>query len=139
MQNNHIYTLFQETLKNNGLKCTKNRNQIFSLLLKTKKPLSATQIRSFLPYLDTSTVYRTLDTFRNANIIHVVPKGFKTLYELSENFIEHHHHITCEKCGRIYPITSAELENIINNLTLSIDMVPTYHNIEIYGICSNCH
>lgn len=130
--------LYKKLIVENRLKDTKPRRFVYQILLMAKSPMTAQQIIKSIPTADPSSIYRTLDGFTKANIVHVVPRGFKTLYELSEVFLSHHHHITCQKCNQSVAIQNKEIEKMVNNLTIQANMKPTYHHIELYGICCNC-
>lgn len=138
MQNDYKETAFRNALKKRNLKYTKVRKSMFNALLFAKKPLSPTDIKKQLPEFDTSSIYRTLDSLLSAKIIHAVPRGFKTFYELSEIFIDHHHHVVCEKCGRVKVLANSQLEKLIKELTSQAGMEPTSHHIELNGICLEC-
>jgi Fe2+ or Zn2+ uptake regulation protein len=135
---NNLTIKYEEILRNAGLRNTRPKRQVFERLLVANSPLLTKTIAHSLPDIAQSTVYRVLQSFVRANIVKIVPRGFKTLYELSEDFNQHHHHVSCEKCGRSVAIHSAELEQMLSELTLRSGMRPTRHHLELYGLCKRC-
>ena len=63
----------EKTLKNAGLRTTRQRRVILELLLACGSPLSHAEILSKIEeHLDRVTLYRTLETLRKAGIVHQV-------------------------------------------------------------------
>ena len=63
----------EKTLKNAGLRTTRQRRVILELLLTCGSPLSHAEILSKIEeHLDRVTLYRTLETLRKAGIVHQV-------------------------------------------------------------------
>ena len=138
VQNNTLPLKYYELLRQQGFRNTKERRLIFELLLKSKIPMTRAMIVEKMSDINKSSVYRILKSFTEANITKVVPRGFKTFYEVSEAFHEHHHHLVCDVCGHLVEIHNHQLEEIIYQLTCQNGMIPTTHNIEVHGICSKC-
>lgn len=88
--------------------------------------------------VDRVTLYRTLNTFMRAGIVRMVPVGWKRMYELTESFVPHHHHMICTQCGTITDITSPELERYITQVTERSQFKEMSHTIEIHGCCLAC-
>jgi Fur family ferric uptake transcriptional regulator len=138
MRHNRFITRYEAILREHGARNTAQKRQIFRYLLKTDANVSAARIAEKNPNINKSTVYRILESFTAQRIVKIVPRGFKVLYELGEDFNQHHHHITCEKCGRSVALHSDEMEKMIKNISLNVGMRPTRHYIELYGICWTC-
>jgi Fe2+ or Zn2+ uptake regulation protein len=135
---NHATQQFIATLRANHSKATPDRLAIFAALLHARQAQRPLDIASQLRDVNFTTVYRNLDLFVRLKIARQVPRGFKTYYELGDNFNPHHHHLTCEKCGRTVAFDSAELERLIAKISHQCKMLPTGHHIELYGICRHC-
>ena len=138
MQNSYRTIIFDEALKENGLKRTKGRQEVFRILLLAGRPQSRKQICTKAKNINSSTVYRILDVLQRAGVVRIVPQGFKILYELGEIFVEHHHHAICEKCGDVQAISCRDLELVIEKIMATTNMEPSRHHIELYGICEKC-
>lgn len=129
---------YRNILKINKSRNTPQKESIFLLFLTESKPLTTNFIIKSSPNIDKSTVYRIIESFVQLNIIKTIPRGFKTLYEIGDKFHPHHHHITCEICGKTTAITSHKLEDLINEISQESDMTPSHHHIELYGFCKTC-
>jgi Fe2+ or Zn2+ uptake regulation protein len=135
---NHAQQQFIATLKANHSKVTPDRLAVFNILLNAHQAQRPLDIASQLSDVNFTTVYRNLNLFVQLQIARQVPRGFKTYYELGDNFNPHHHHLTCEICGKTIAFDSAELERLIHKISHQCKMLPTQHHIELYGICRHC-
>jgi Fe2+ or Zn2+ uptake regulation protein len=129
---------FNQELQNAGLKLTYPRKRIFQVFQKTKKPLSASELASKLIDIHFVTVYRNLDSLSEAGIITKLPHGFKFRYELSDKFLPHHHHATCQKCGASFKLNSTQIEYLVDEAALLAGIKPLSHHIEVMGLCNKC-
>ena len=128
-------------IKKTGLKTTPARLSIFSLFKKNSKPLSAEEIYEKLKKtsLDMTTIYRTLESFKEAGILKQVDLRKESLfYELTET--HHHHHIVCKKCGDIEDFNVSNEKNIFKKaLKESKKFIEIMdHSLELFGICKLC-
>ena len=130
---------FREELQNAGLRLTHNRQLIFETLARTNRPLTIQQIVQALDgQAHFTSVYRSGETLTQARLLREVPHGFKNYYELGEMFRPHHHHATCEHCGRSIAIDDPRIERLMRELTLRAGLMPTRHNFEMFGVCREC-
>lgn len=89
--------------------------------------------------VDRATVYRTMELFENAGIVHRLNIGWKYKYELSDVFQGHHHHFHCTNCGTTFSLDpNAMLETMIDTIAAKSDFSPRGHQLEIYGLCPDC-
>ena len=85
----------EKTLKNAGLRTTRQRRVILELLLACGSPLSHAEILSKIEeHLDRVTLYRTLETLRKAGVDMEDPE-------------------TVEECLRTFEETLAQLEKLM--------------------------
>jgi len=124
-------------LKDQGFSATKTRMAILQALLRLQ-PASMNQLITALPDADRATVYRTIDLFIDLNIAKKVHTGFKYRVELSDSFQEHHHHLTCLRCGTVIDVHTPEIEYAIEQTASSNGFRPIRHDLEITGYCANC-
>lgn len=132
-------TKLEKLLKEKGYSVTKPRLRIFNFLHETSEPLAVTELAKSLDDVDKVSVYRTVDLFEAAGIVHRVWTGFKSRVELSEEFSPHHHHFTCVNCGKIISLQSEELEKGLKRLEDKNGFNLTHHSIELSGHCEDCH
>ena len=132
--------LYDQTLKNYGLRDTEERKKLFSLLLGQKSPHSVAQlVKAAEGFADRSTVYRTLELFEKIGISIRVYTGWKYKVELSDAYSHHHHHMHCTKCDAI--ISFKESDGFIDELKkLEIEhgFQATSHSLELQGLCQAC-
>lgn len=124
-----------------GVKKTRQRECVLSVLEKAKGPLSAAEIwertdkggqSSWL-----STVYRTLEMFEEKGmVIKTNVMGSDTaLYELDR--AQHKHYAVCMGCHKIIPMEGCPMEAFQPRVTEE-GFTVTGHNLEIYGYCREC-
>ncbi len=124
-------------LKTQGFSATKTRLAVLRALLKLQ-PASMNELITTLPDMDRATVYRTVDLFIDLNIAKKVFTGFKYRVELSDSFQEHHHHLSCLRCGTVIDVRTPEIEYAIEQTAQSNGFRPIRHDLEITGYCANC-
>lgn len=127
----------KHVLKEQGFSATKTRAAVLGALLRLQ-PASMNQLITALPDVDRATVYRTVDLFVDLSIAKKVFTGFKYRVELSDNFQEHHHHLTCLRCGTVIDVHTPEIEFAIDQTAQSNGFRPIRHDLEITGYCANC-
>ncbi len=124
-----------------GLKKTKQRQCVLSVLEQAKKPLSAMEIGSLIEKEDgsiwLSTVYRVLELFVKENVAvkTVLSDSEKAFYELNRN--EHKHYAVCLNCHKVVTIGACPLEGLAPE-HMHDDFQITGHKLEIYGYCKDC-
>jgi Fur family ferric uptake transcriptional regulator len=133
-----VEELLINTLKENGYSLTKPRLLTFNALNSSKPITTKDLIKQLSEKMDRASVYRTLDIFEKINITQRIYNGWKYKVELSDKFQDHHHHLTCKKCGSIIPIHDEKLEQFIDELANKENFQIATHQLEIQGLCSNC-
>jgi Fur family ferric uptake transcriptional regulator len=128
---------FKQLLKQNGYSITKPRLRVFESLL-DQKPMSMYELVSRVPEVDRASVYRTVELFERLGVVLRLNTGWKYKLELSDKFMEHHHHLTCIRCGTTIAMNEHELEAVLDRLAATHSFTPTAHQIEVQGICASC-
>ncbi len=124
-----------------GLKKTKTREAVISVLEHAEKPLSAMNICSEIEKKgDTiwlSTVYRILELFIKKGIVNKISvmNNEMAVYEL--NRFKHKHYAVCMSCHKIIPMDNCPMEKFVPKLE-DDDFHVIGHNLEVYGICKDC-
>ncbi len=125
-----------------GLKRTKQRERIISILKNGEEPLSAMDIALIMEKngekVWMSTIYRGLELFVKHEIvlkIDMVNSGV-SLYEL--NRFEHKHYAICTNCHQTIPIDNCPMDKFVPHIQ-DKDFQIMGHNIEIFGYCKDCN
>ena len=138
MNPNHEDRL-KEILKDNNCRITNARLATFKLITDSK-PLSIAEILSKAgPSIDRVSVYRNLELFQKLGVVNRVNIGWKHKFELSEEFVGHHHHMTCASCHSVFEIEDeAHIDEFIHSVAEKVGFVPASHTFEIDGTCKSC-
>lgn len=128
----------KKTLRNNGYSLTNPRQIVFDAL-QGAEPQTMQQVVKSCPEVDQSSVYRVIDLFIQLGIVQKLQMGWKYKLELSDEFHDHHHHLTCLRCGKIVPFEEGqEFEKYLQVIAKQHDFVAHEHQLEIQGLCSSC-
>ena len=128
-----------DIMRKGGLKATKGRAEVLGVFLKAGRPLGQMQVMEMLGLkLDRASVYRILNAFTRAGIIHMAyVDGRHRVYELPGKCGEHgcHPHFSCRSCGM-----TACLEDFQVRCkgTLGKGFVAERHKVLIEGLCPSC-
>lgn len=124
-----------------GLKRTKTRESVLSVLEVSKSPLSAREIYSEIERMGESiwlsTVYRALDAFVEAGLVTKtsVLDNEITLYDLKQS--GHKHYAVCVGCHKIIPMLNCPMDDFEPKLQKEEFQI-TGHKVEVYGYCTEC-
>lgn len=124
-----------------GVKKTRQRKSVLSILEKSDKPLSAAEICSQMEKDGEaawmSTVYRTLELFVNKDVVVKtnVMNTDMAVYEL--NHFTHKHYAVCTNCHTIIPMNNCPMDTFTPKLE-DEDFKIMGHNLEVFGFCKNC-
>ena len=93
-----------ELMESHGIKPTANRIVIARALAAAGRPMSMTELETVVETIDKSNVFRTLQTFREAHLVHVLDdSGDGVRYELCHS----HHDEKGTGSGRPLPWTNS--------------------------------
>lgn len=129
---------FKDMLLKSGNRVTQPRVALYRLLKEQSSPLSLAEINKRAKNIERTSIYRTLQLFRDLHIVTVIPFGWKQRYELAEPFMPHHHHLICESCGSLKEIGSEKIEKIVEAISNDEGFETLHHHFEIRGTCSKC-
>ena len=128
---------FRQLLKKAGYSLTRPRLMVFNALL-GHEPLNIRDLAAKTQGIDRASVYRTVALFEQLGIAQRLNIGWKYKLELTDKFAEHHHHLSCSRCGRTIAMNESELEALITRLAAHHQFAPVSHQIEIQGLCQDC-
>jgi len=127
-------------LRNHNIRITQHIQTVVSIILANNTPIDAKTIHKRVitqeQLIDLSTIHRILDRLHKIELIESLYGERSNFYELSSQFLPHHHHFTCIECGKIIDIDICMINPIIESI--SNVGTPLSHSFEIKGICNNC-
>lgn len=133
------YLLLSQHLRRAGYSTTAPRKHVFDALLHQEPMQMSALIQKLAGNVDRASVYRTIDLFEALNIVQRLTIGWKYKIELSDSFHEHHHHMSCNKCGVLISIDGdSHIEQDIADIAYKHGFALSSHQLEIQGICNNC-
>lgn len=121
------------------LKKTKTRELVRTILESATKPLSAYDIFEELKSQDItlSSIYRTLETFHNNNlIIKEISNDKVSKYSLNKK--EHQHFLECRECHSSTPLDFCPYHNANKKIKNETNFTVDEHNLIIFGLCKDC-
>lgn len=138
-------------LKSNGLKLTKPRLSMLEMVIHASGPFSAEDLHhknkknAKYETLDLVTIYRSLTTFVEANLLSPVDFGDGiNRYELRGPDGHHHHYVICTKCKTAAPIDLCHGHDVDLFVTQQKSLekkgfTQLQHRLEFFGICPKCN
>ena len=135
-----VRTLY-DALRDAGHRLTPQRTLILTVLVERGGHLSAEEIyehaRREYPFLNLSTVYRTLDVLKEVGVVFETDLGGgRRQFELAES--GEHHHLVCESCGRIIQVDGEILVPIRDRLESEYGFEARLDHFAIFGLCREC-
>lgn len=130
-----------EALQEIGYRLTPQRMMILEAIAEGSGHVSAEEIhesiKSAYPYLDISTVYRTLDLLKNLHLISETDMGRgHAQYELLSKGL--HHHLICSHCGKILDVENSFLDPLRDAIEQQYGFHPEIEHLAIFGVCGKC-
>ncbi|HEU5430022.1 MAG TPA: transcriptional repressor [Thermomicrobiales bacterium] len=94
------------------------------------------RVEPLLPAVNRSTVYRTLELFREIGLVSETDLGGGVRqFELLD---ERHHHLICRACGDLIEIDDALVAPLRTALRERYGFVAGIDHLAIFGICDYC-
>jgi len=85
-----------------------------------------------------ASVYRTLDLLTRTGLVRRVELGPAACYEPAHPGGEHHHHVVCDRCGKVASFEDAALEEAITRLARRLRYSVGEHDVVLRGSCPDC-
>jgi Fur family ferric uptake transcriptional regulator len=131
-----------EALREEGYRLTPQRMMILSAILDNKGHISAEEIHRRVcqqyPFVDISTVYRTLNLLKKLRLITETDLGGGCVhYELVDE--GRHHHMICRVCGSTLALQHRFLQPLQRRLLKEYGFAADIDHFAIFGLCQECH
>ena len=136
---NHVRTV----LSNAGLRHGEARERVIELLAGESCALSAVEIEDTLRASGRPTgrasIYRVLELLAENDLVERVEVGDGvSRFEPIHPGGEHHHHLVCDRCGRLVAFDDPGLERAIGRLSDRLGMQINHHEVVLRGSCEAC-
>ena len=130
-----------QKLKEKGYRMTPQRMMIVEAIHSVDQHISAEEIfekvKEKYPFANISTVYRTLELLKLHDLVNEIDLGDGRIrYHPSEK--GHHHHLVCNKCGKIIDLPESTLFPLIETLEHDYKFRADIKHLAVFGICSDC-
>ena len=130
-----------QLLKDSGHRLTPQRLMVLSAVRNAGDHIAANeileQVRESYPYIDISTVYRTLSVLKQIRLISETDMGGgEYRYEWIEQ--KRHHHLICRNCDRLTILDHKYLEGLGTEIMDDYQFQADIDHFAIFGLCTEC-
>lgn len=128
-------------LRSADQRATPQRLMILSILQEAENHLTADEVFQRLgpmsSALNRSTVYRTLERFRDTGLVSETDLGGGVrVFELLA--VHRHHHLICRQCNVMIEMDDATVESLRQNIRQRYGFEPQVDHLAIWGLCAAC-
>ena len=133
--------LTMQLFKESGHRLTPQRLMVLSAVREAEDHLTAgdilRQVKESYPYMDLSTVHRTLGVLKQMRLVSETDMGSgEYRYEWIEQ--ERHHHLICQSCDRASLLDHKYLENLGTEILDDYGFRADIDHFAIFGLCRDC-
>jgi Fur family ferric uptake transcriptional regulator len=95
------------------------------------------RVRARYPYANISTVYRTLELLKELGLVTEIALGDGCVrFHPAEK--GHHHHLVCQKCGKIIDLPESALGSLEKILLHDYQFKADLKHMAVFGLCPEC-
>ncbi|MDQ6914346.1 MAG: transcriptional repressor [Actinomycetota bacterium] len=130
-------------LRRTGHRAGAARLAVVDLLARQDCCLSAREIADELRAEGTevgiASVYRALEVLDELRLVQRLDAGEGVVrYEPAHPSGRHHHHVVCDRCGRVSAFADPQLEQAIERTARRLDHAVEGHDVVLRGRCPRC-
>lgn len=133
---------FQDFLQKQGLKLTGERVALLTEIFATHYHFEADELLGRMKEkslkISRATVYRTLELLVKSGMVRRVHLGEDHYHYEHVSGNSHHDHLICTTCGEVIEFHDELLERRQIEICEKKKFTPTFHNLQILGICGSC-
>ena len=85
-----------------------------------------------------ASVYRALELLTRMGLLRRVELAEAAAYEPALPGGEHHHHVVCDRCGKVSPFEDEALERVIDRVAGRLEYDVGGHDVVLRGACADC-
>jgi Fur family ferric uptake transcriptional regulator len=130
-----------ESLKGKGYRLTPQRMMVLEALHQAEGHITAPEIygrvRAKYPWVNKSTIYRTLELLKELDLVTETELGGDKLYYHHADK-GHHHHLVCQKCGRTIDLDENLFTPLEDTLRRKYKFQADLRHMAIHGHCLRC-
>jgi len=132
-----------ETLHRKGLRNGGARRAVIDLLADQDCCLTAQEIFDGLRASDRrvgiASVYRVLELLTSEGLVQRIDLGAGiSRFEPAHSGGDHHHHLVCDRCGKVEAFEDSGLERAIHRLEERSGYAVAGHDVVLHGACADC-
>jgi len=133
---------FADFLQQQGLKLTSEREalvrEIFSIHYHFEADELLFKMKQNNTKISRATVYRTLELLVKSGLVRRVHLGEDHYHYEHVSGNSHHDHLICTTCGAVIEFHDEEIERRQREVCEKKKFTPTFHNLQILGLCDAC-
>ena len=133
---------FQDFLRTQGLKLTAERaalvREIFAIHYHFEADELLFKMKEKSVKISRATVYRTLELLVKSGLVRRVHLGEDHYHYEHVSGNSHHDHLICTTCGGVIEFHDEQLEARQREICEKKKFTPTFHNLQILGVCDSC-
>lgn len=139
-----VEEIFTEFLKKKGYRSTPERAMVLSEIYASAGHFDADEIFIRIKQkgsnISRATVYNTLELLVECNLVSQNSFGHKHLHYERIYGYEHHDHIICEDCGKVFEFTNPKIEEQQQAVCTNMGFEIERHTLQIFARCikPNC-
>ena len=130
-----------ERLRGAGERVTRQRLLIAGALDAAGRQLTAQDLWERLrrrdPTIGRATVFRTLEALVAAGVARRLEQDGH-VYAYVACRPEHHHHLSCDRCGRVEEIGEGVIQPVADQVRADIGFRIDDARVDFYGLCASC-
>ncbi len=134
--------IFREFLESKGLKLTKERSAVLKEVFSRQGHFDPddlyVRMREKKLKVSKASIYRTLPLLLECGLVDQVERVDKHAHYEHTFGHDHHDHLICINCGKVFPLFSEKLEKLQANLCKQEKFRCLSHTLEIKGYCAKC-
>jgi Fur family ferric uptake transcriptional regulator len=139
---NSAVVRFQDFLAQNALKLTTEREALVREIFGTHYHFEADELLFKMKEkglkISRATVYRTLELLVKSGLVRRVHLGEDHYHYEHVSGNSHHDHLVCTACGMVIEFHDEGLEQRQREICERKKFTPTFHNLQILGLCDAC-
>jgi Fur family transcriptional regulator, ferric uptake regulator len=133
---------FQQFLAGQGLKLTNERAALVREIFSTHYHFEADELlfkmKEKSVKISRATIYRTLELLVKSGMVRRVHLGEDHYHYEFVSGNSHHDHLICTTCGSVIEFNDPALEARQREICERKKFTPTFHNLQILGVCDAC-